>query len=274
MDGFIPLSTDDLTTPAGIARLNTMLSSLFLNAPGDGTTVSDFIGQGSPEGVVTAGIGATYRQTDGTTGTTFYVKQTGIGNTGWVPMTSPPTLPLSVANGGTGADFSSQAIGSIFVFNGTGTIAALTPGTTGQALVSSGTSGVPAWGTVITPYAAGTTLLAAANTTDVTGVGDTSNHKVKSIVVVRPGTISTSFDISTTGAVTCHGRIYRNGSPVGTDRTTTLPTFVTFTEDIAGWSQGDTCELWIQETNAGQIMSARNFQLFASIPTVETVILN
>ena len=41
-------------------------------------------GSGSPEGVVTAPIGATYSRTDGGAGTSFYVKESGVGDTGWV----------------------------------------------------------------------------------------------------------------------------------------------------------------------------------------------
>lgn len=41
-------------------------------------------GTGSPETVVTAGIGALYLRTDGGAGTTLYVKESGAGNTGWV----------------------------------------------------------------------------------------------------------------------------------------------------------------------------------------------
>jgi hypothetical protein len=41
-------------------------------------------GSGSPEGVVTASIGSIYLRTDGGTGTTFYVKESGTANTGWV----------------------------------------------------------------------------------------------------------------------------------------------------------------------------------------------
>lgn len=47
-------------------------------------TVCDFAGSGSPEGVVTADIGSTYRRTNGGAGTSFYVKESGAGNTGWV----------------------------------------------------------------------------------------------------------------------------------------------------------------------------------------------
>ena len=41
-------------------------------------------GAGSPESVVTAAVGALYTRTDGGTGTTLYVKESGTGNTGWV----------------------------------------------------------------------------------------------------------------------------------------------------------------------------------------------
>lgn len=39
---------------------------------------------GTPEGVVTAGVGSTLMREDGGAGTSFYVKETGAGNTGWV----------------------------------------------------------------------------------------------------------------------------------------------------------------------------------------------
>lgn len=44
-----------------------------------------FAGTGTPEGVVTAGVGAIYQRTDGGAGTCLYVKESGAGtNTGWV----------------------------------------------------------------------------------------------------------------------------------------------------------------------------------------------
>tara|TARA_R110000787_G_scaffold193899_2_gene305438 strand:+ start:24059 stop:26266 length:2208 start_codon:yes stop_codon:yes gene_type:complete len=41
-------------------------------------------GAGTPESSVTAPVGSLYTNTSGSTGTTFYVKETGAGNTGWV----------------------------------------------------------------------------------------------------------------------------------------------------------------------------------------------
>lgn len=42
-----------------------------------------FRGVGSPEGVVTAGIGSLYQRTNGGANTSLYVKESGTGNTGW-----------------------------------------------------------------------------------------------------------------------------------------------------------------------------------------------
>ena len=45
---------------------------------------SEYSGNGSPEGVITANVGSRYRRKDGGAVTSFYVKESGIGNTGWV----------------------------------------------------------------------------------------------------------------------------------------------------------------------------------------------
>jgi len=43
-----------------------------------------YAGSGSPEGVLTATIGSIYLRSNGGAGTSFYVKESGSGNTGWV----------------------------------------------------------------------------------------------------------------------------------------------------------------------------------------------
>lgn len=50
-------------------------------------------GAGSPEGVVTASPGTRYVNTSGGSGTTFYVKESGTGSTGWSAGASGPTGP-------------------------------------------------------------------------------------------------------------------------------------------------------------------------------------
>lgn len=99
MDGYLSLGPDDLTTIAGVNKLNNMFQALFNAMPGDGTTILNLSGYGSPNGTQTAGIGSTYSQIDGSGSTAYWTKQTGSGNTGWVAGAS---YPLSIANGGTG----------------------------------------------------------------------------------------------------------------------------------------------------------------------------
>ena len=45
-----------------------------------------FVGTGTPQGVVVAGIGTLYVQTDGAAGTSLWVKEAGTGATGWTPV--------------------------------------------------------------------------------------------------------------------------------------------------------------------------------------------
>lgn len=54
--------------------------------PGEAGTMAfeNTFGAGTPEGVVTAPVGSTYQRTDGGAGTSFYVKESGTGNNGWV----------------------------------------------------------------------------------------------------------------------------------------------------------------------------------------------
>lgn len=47
-------------------------------------SVGWFQGDGTPEGAVAAPVGSFYSRKDGGAGTSFYVKESGVGNTGWV----------------------------------------------------------------------------------------------------------------------------------------------------------------------------------------------
>jgi hypothetical protein len=76
------------TTPAfpAIKRNGTTIETVLANDSGFAATQSlyDRFGAGTPEGNVTAPVGAVYHRTDGGAGTSFYVKESGTGNTGWV----------------------------------------------------------------------------------------------------------------------------------------------------------------------------------------------
>ncbi|WP_409011103.1 phage tail protein [Aeromonas salmonicida] len=45
---------------------------------------TEYVGEGSPEGVVEAVVGSTYRRLDGGSGSSFYIKESGAGSVGWV----------------------------------------------------------------------------------------------------------------------------------------------------------------------------------------------
>jgi hypothetical protein len=53
---------------------------------GNSSHVAAYVGNGDPEGVVTAAIGSTFQRIDGGAGTSWYIKESGTGNTGWVAV--------------------------------------------------------------------------------------------------------------------------------------------------------------------------------------------
>lgn len=77
----------DPRLPDDPKRLVTSLYDTFRRIVAAVNTLEDsrvLRGSGTPEGAVVADVGALYVRTDGGTGTTLYVKESGTGNTGWV----------------------------------------------------------------------------------------------------------------------------------------------------------------------------------------------
>lgn len=84
-EGYVELTAEKLKTPEGLSELNRMLRTLHENIAGDGDLRRVFSGVGSPEGVVSAGIGSIYMRTDGGASTSIYVKESGTDASGWIP---------------------------------------------------------------------------------------------------------------------------------------------------------------------------------------------
>lgn len=82
-DGYIELTSERLQTHEGMIELNRMLNTLFNLVAGDGENRRVFSGVGSPEGVVSAGIGSIYMRVDGAASSSMYVKESGTASTGW-----------------------------------------------------------------------------------------------------------------------------------------------------------------------------------------------
>lgn len=61
-------------------------AALLVSLNSDGTLKDVLSGTGTPEGAVTGSVGQLFRRTNGGTGTTLYIKESGAGNTGWVAV--------------------------------------------------------------------------------------------------------------------------------------------------------------------------------------------
>jgi len=95
--------------------------------------------------------------------------------------------------------------------------------------------------------------------------------KVKEIRAYRIGSIRITFSLNViTG--TAYGKIYKNGVAIGTERTTTSSTPVSFTEDFSGILVGDLIQLYIYNSGGGTSYSS-SLQYKVSNPMMETVTL-
>ncbi len=173
-----------LSTPDGITRFNNIIRQLAQNISSDTESVKVYQGVGTPEASIAAGIGSLYMRTDGSADTAVYRKESGSGNTGWVAVKSPASLPLSVANGGFGADNSSVLQGYIPYMSATGTISWLAVGTSGQSLQTQGSSANPIWNNSSLQLISTTTVSGAAST------GNISLTSGKSYKIIIKGSLS------------------------------------------------------------------------------------
>lgn len=128
----------------------------------------------------------------------------------------------------------------------------------------------------ITSYTAGDYLL---NNVAVGVIGSydyrtsTTYAKVAEIYVQRSGTLRVKFYLAGNGggASIGYGRIYRNGSAVGTEQSNNT-TATEYSEDISGWSAGDLLQLYYKSDPAGGGTSAAcgGLRIYTGVPTIET----
>lgn len=118
--------------------------------------------------------------------------------------------------------------------------------------------------TKLATYTAGDLLLISGNTTVVIS---SSNQKLYEIRLDRPGTLRIKFIVVAGGASgSSTGRIYRNGSAVGTTRTVNAPgganiTTTEYSQDISGWASGDLVQLY-GYSNSSLAGSVGGFRLY------------
>ena len=109
---------------------------------------------------------------------------------------------IDEAYGGTGSNFSATAQGNIFYFSGTGTIAALAPGTTDYPLVSNGSGANPAYEQLAT---AGIANLAVTNAKIAASTIDLTAKVTGVLPVANGGTNSTLTQAGRTSGLSSGG---------------------------------------------------------------------
>lgn len=96
--------------------------------------------------------------------------------------------------------------------------------------------------------------------------------KIKEIVSPMVGTYRIKFDLKSNGAGTADGRIYKNGSPFGTEQGESGTSYVTYSEDL-DFAKGDLMQLYLKSSLSGQIKFAENFRIYGTL-TLETATVN
>ena len=89
----------------------------------------------------------------------------------------------------------------------------------------------------------------------------------KSFTILQAGIYRIKFDLKNTGGggqPAVLGKIYRNQIAIGVEQSDSTGSYVTKSQDISGWSVGDTCELWLKISSGTGY--AQNFRL--SVATV------
>lgn len=117
------------------------------------------------------------------------------------------------------------------------------PNDTGKFLRGDGTWNVPS---AFTPpdYTAGDKLICYNKKLTATTTKQPTYVKAKEIIVPRGGTLRIKFTLGGVNYYSYYGRIYRNGTAVGTERSLNNGTTVEYSEDISGWSAGDLLQVY------------------------------
>lgn len=94
--------------------------------------------------------------------------------------------------------------------------------------------------------------------------GSTSYVKVKEILLNADlDAVRVNFDLKSggTGGYDVKGRVYKNGSPIGTERTTTSNSYTTYPEDFTGFVSGDLIQIYACTPGGERDPYVQNFRL-------------
>lgn len=123
----------------------------------------------------------------------------------------------------------------------------------------------------IAPFTAGTHPEVISSTGASTRLA--SYVKVKEVHVVNAGVVTVSFGLMTISDYsTASGRIYVNGAAVGTIRSTTSTSFITYTENITIPAQAYV-QLYIKTTDNQYTTYVDGIKIFAANPMTSSIVL-
>jgi hypothetical protein len=122
-------------------------------------------------------------------------------------------------------------------------------------------------------FQAGTDLLAYA---DTEGSVATLSYEVKKEILIsnNKGVLTIKFSIASGNGVAVYGKLYKNSTAVGTERSTTSghPTYVEYTENISV-EAGDVIQLYVHGT-LGNVVWYKNFRVYYKNLNSTTVNIN
>lgn len=121
-------------------------------------------------------------------------------------------------------------------------------------------------------FDAGDALLASA---DNEGNSTTTTFtKRKEIKINKAGTLRIKFDgrsLANGASWQFRGYVARNGVQVGTLQVNPTTAYVTFSEDIGGWSAGDLVQLYVAASISNTAVYWRNFRIYVDSTEAFTV---
>lgn len=90
--------------------------------------------------------------------------------------------------------------------------------------------------------------------------------KVKTIYMgfLPAAVLLLNFKLESDSATTAYAKIYRNGVAVGTEQSKFNFGYESKTESIAGWSAGDTLELWVKNSGLTDGTNVKEFRILGS----------
>lgn len=201
-------------------------------------------------------------------------KTFGTTTTFSVPLANTNIAPIATASYVSGLSFYNLAsctsgVGKLPIAN-VPDIDSLLPsqsGHDGEFLKTDGSNA--SWGALSShTYSADESAIIASALTEKT-TNSTTYTKAKEITLVGAGTLYFTWYYKV-NSQTGYVRIYRNDVAVGTEKTTSSTDYVSETDTISGWSDGDKIQVYYKSNSGGvNQVYIKDFKIFGTVCTID-----